>query len=892
MGRLAAMPPAAPFCPGSNRRRRASGRKFLRQLNLCQDECHLLHWKRDHMVDNETRAFIRKGMKQDSFCSRLEEQELEAILEAMQYFAFEGGQTVLRQGDAGRFFWVVQEGCLEATEGEMTKALGRGDTFGGDALLYNCPRSSTVVTRGPCGLWGADGETFQRVLREHALRRHAEHSRFLSSIGLFMACSGLEPRLEALTPYSRVVEVGERVTTAGEYGRAVYVIKSGEVSVVRGGHVNEAGELIGASTFATLTAGDSFGMGGLLRLKCNQPFHGSTVVKKRCELLCLSYEDLKAVWGDKLDARMELGVKVFGLTQSPVLAGLSASQRVRLAEAMETRRYGPLQPLEEELQLLVVTRGAVLKHGAACCTTSQLEQGQAFQAPGLFTQFPAAPSTDGARGLAAGPEGAEVAAFTREGLQEAFVRLGLLCVAGPDGSWAHVQSMQVALKASLLSCLPQEQANRVVRLLAPQHYTWGARIVQQGEVARGIFFVCSGQLEVLVDGRVVRTLGRLAHFGERALLHDGPRTASVRVSSACAEVLRLEKAAFLEMLTPNLKEHLLHRIQLQDSDARLKDLVHVKLVGAGSFGAVRLVEHQETGVRYALKRVRKVHGKVPQDTARECEVLAEMDHPLVMQMVKTMETVKSVYILSELITGGDLWIALSVMARSLSRREAQFYTASLLLVLEVLHERNIVFRDLKPENVMLDSQGYIKLIDFGLAKKLDGTRRTFTTTGTPSYMAPEVLYRGRGYGLEVDVWSLGVMLYEMVCACLPFASNNDSPAFIFQQVLSAPLTFPNWYRDAAGRALLQGLLERQPECRLGGGVEGCAALKEHAFFTEFKGGDLFSKVMGRELAAPYVAAGQQYMDPGEMEDVTLSDSEDLGSSSSGEEVVVHAVPSC
>merc|ERR1719346_486657 len=166
-----------------------------------------------------------------------------------------------------------------------------------------------------------------------------------------------------------------------------------------------------------------------------------------------------------------------------------------------------------------------------------------------------------------------------------------------------------------------------------------------------------------------------------------------------------------------------------------------------------------------------------------------------MTLVKTFETAKSVYILTELITGGELHGAIRQIPTVLSRAQAQFYTGSLVIVLEELADRNIVYRDLKPENVMLDQQGYLKLIDFGIAKKLEeGKSRTFTMIGTPHYMAPEVM-RGHGYGTPVDLWSLGVMQYEFVCGYLPFADELDDPTDVCTAILEETLTFPHRYRD-------------------------------------------------------------------------------------------------
>merc|ERR1719502_57616 len=197
-------------------------------------------------------------------------------------------------------------------------------------------------------------------------------------------------------------------------------------------------------------------------------------------------------------------------------------------------------------------------------------------------------------------------------------------------------------------------------------------------------------------------------------------------------------------------ESLMQRIRLQDTSVNMKDLKHVKVVGAGAAGVVRLVEHKTTKTRYALKRVMKSKGKVPEEVTRECALLKENDHPFIMCLVKTFETKKSVYMLTELITGGELHAAIRTIPTVLARSQAQFYCGSLALVLEELCERNICYRDLKPENVMLDAQGYLKLIDFGIAKKLTEQHgKTYTVIGTPHYMAPEVV-KGKGYGLSAD----------------------------------------------------------------------------------------------------------------------------------------------
>lgn len=192
-------------------------------------------------------------------------------------------------------------------------------------------------------------------------------------------------------------------------------------------------------------------------------------------------------------------------------------------------------------------------------------------------------------------------------------------------------------------------------------------------------------------------------------------------------------------------------------------------------------------------------------------------------------------------------------------------------MLEALSDRDIVYRDLKPENIMLDAQGYLKLIDFGSAKKLDSScLRTFTMVGTPHYMAPEVM-RGKGYGVEVDIWALGVILYELVCGYLPFGDNVDNTGDVCKAVLAGHLNFPPELEEKT-RDLIAGLLVLKPQARLGCDAHGCEEIKRAPFFgldglvVDGSGDegrpardsvDFFTLLIGRELQAPIPPSSQQ-----------------------------------
>eukprot|EP01017_Pseudomicrothorax_dubius_P020343 TRINITY_DN22216_c0_g1_i1.p1 TRINITY_DN22216_c0_g1~~TRINITY_DN22216_c0_g1_i1.p1 ORF type:complete len:235 (+),score=52.63 TRINITY_DN22216_c0_g1_i1:120-824(+) len=172
--------------------------------------------------------------------------------------------------------------------------------------------------------------------------------------------------------------------------------------------------------------------------------------------------------------------------------------------------------------------------------------------------------------------------------------------------------------------------------------------------------------------------------------------------------------------------------------------------------------------------------------------------------------------------------------------EAQFYAGQLVLAIEHFHSQNIIYRDLKPENVMVDAKGYVKLIDMGTAKIMK-TRasKTFTIIGTPHYMAPEVL-KGKGYTMNVDLWSIGICLYEFLCGAVPFGEEAEDPYAIYEEIIKNELKFPHFMKDKKARRFIEQLLSKVPEQRLG---TSFAALKANPWFDNFDWDDLLEKKM-------------------------------------------------
>lgn len=276
----------------------------------------------------------------------------------------------------------------------------------------------------------------------------------------------------------------------------------------------------------------------------------------------------------------------------------------------------------------------------------------------------------------------------------------------------------------------------------------------------------------------------------------------------------------------------------------------LRVLGRGSFGRVVLVQKrqgQRVGSLYAMKILRKSHlvrRRQIDRTKTERRVLSRLDHPFIMKMHYAFQTTEKLYLVLDYCPGGELFFHLS-RYRRFQEPVARFYAAELLLAIGHLHKHGIIYRDLKPENVLLDAYGHVKLGDFGLAK--DGikhpTQGAKSTCGTPEYMAPEVLNQG-GHGFCVDYWGLGMILYEMMTGLPPWYTTDRSK--LFKRLRSAPLIFPKEVHFTPHcRACVAGLLDREPRLRLG--VMGLRSAMRHEFFYRRIN---FDALRARQIAAP------------------------------------------
>ncbi|XP_078467660.1 protein kinase C iota type-like [Lampetra planeri] len=272
----------------------------------------------------------------------------------------------------------------------------------------------------------------------------------------------------------------------------------------------------------------------------------------------------------------------------------------------------------------------------------------------------------------------------------------------------------------------------------------------------------------------------------------------------------------------------------------LPDFDLIRVIGRGSYAKVLLVRLKQTQRIYAMKVVKKELVNDDEDidwVQTEKHVFEQAsNHPFLVGLHSCFQTDSRLFFVIEYVNGGDLMFHMQ-RQRKLPEEHARFYAAEISLALNFLHERGVVYRDLKLDNVLLDSEGHIKLTDYGMCK--EGLRPGDTTStfcGTPNYIAPEIL-RGEEYGFSVDWWALGVLMFEMMAGRSPFDivgmmdnPDQNSEDYLFQVILEKQIRIPRSLSVKAAN-VLKGFLDKDPRERLGCHPQtGFADIQSHAFF--------------------------------------------------------------
>ncbi|XP_043110447.1 cGMP-dependent protein kinase 2 isoform X4 [Puntigrus tetrazona] len=415
----------------------------------------------------------------------------------------------------------------------------------------------------------------------------------------------------------------------------------------------------------------------------------------------------------------------------------------------------------------------------------------------------------------------------------------------------HEEYFSFLRSVSLLKDLPEEKLAKIIDCLEVEYFDKGEYIIREGEEGNTFFIIAKGEVfvtqttEGFSEPQEIKTLGVGDYFGEKALISEDVRSANIIAKENDTQCLVVDRDNFNQMvgtyeeLQAYLREYVeqlslsderrnaapqspLHERSPEATELRrlkekavalssksfLKELQVVATLGMGGFGRVELVKLKKSeDAAFALKCIKKKHIV---DTRQQEHIYSEKD---ILQQTNSNFVVRSCF----------------------DEPTARFCTGCVLEAFDYLHCKGIVYRDLKPENLLLDGEGYVKMTDFGFAKKIGLGKKTWTFCGTPEYVAPEVIMN-KGHDFGADCWSLGILIFELLIGSPPFAGSD--PIRIYTMVLHGieKVDFPKRISKRP-EDLIRRLCKLNPAERLGNKKNGIIDIKNTSGFKALTGKD-------------------------------------------------------
>lgn len=387
--------------------------------------------------------------------------------------------------------------------------------------------------------------------------------------------------------------------------------------------------------------------------------------------------------------------------------------------------------------------------------------------------------------------------------------------------------MAVQQHSRVFGSFTQQEFSTLLKTIEETTFQRGECLFSRGEAMNELYVIQRGE----VEGSAVCFAGGFQYCGS---ITGNASVSDVVVMSPNAVAVKCSRHRWQQML----------EIKNDKSSITLEQLQLYQEIGAGTSGKVYLACSREDKTKmYAVKAIPKRASKC-KSALQECSLMKSINSRFCVKLYSVDEDASTYYLVMELVHGGELFHHLQMRGK-FTQKQTKFYLACVILALEYLHVNGIVYRDLKPENLLMDGEGYIKMADFGFAKQLHN-RRAYTICGTPEYQAPEIMIAHVGTTTSADYWSLGVLMYEMLTGLSPFlpqTSKTGDPWVIIRNAQAARYNPPPGYVDTHAHDLIVHLLQPDPAERL----TSPSKIKQHPWFRDFD----WRALNERRMPAPF-----------------------------------------
>ena len=785
-----------------------------KDVNYEKKVLELIHEKN---AEKEDYDLIYDIISKHFFLQTLNHQAKDEIIISMSLYRVKEGKTLYNQGYSGNYWYIVKSGELERLYNKkLIGILKTGDSFGERALMNGAPRSNSVIAKTDCLLWGLRRQVFRKILEFIFTSNYEQNMKFLDGINM-----PLDTTFKSIMANNLIQEIylkDQYICKEGEFASCMYIIKDGEVECIKDDKI-----------IRTLKKGDNFGQKALLEGEIRSL---DVKAKTDCKIYSISVEFFKNQFGENFREQLYFNFITTSFMSSETFSHFNSKMISKTFKHFSFRSlknnelvYPKGQKIEEKL--CVVLEGNIVD--------KKINKIEAKRYEILYEKKLSEGSKDVFKNNLVAEPDCILAEIDFDKFKE---------ILGGDLKAAQAKSSQLNTfdNIPLMRILSDDKIEFLQNNLKIEKFQNGKKIINQGDTGDKLYIIKQGRVDFFVNSRYIRSLNDGEDFGSRSLILTTDKRSATAIANGEVYCYTLTSKIFKSILEPNLYEYFTNKIYLEDNTIELKDLDNIKELGSGSFGSVNLVKNKKNKYYYAIKaldlqQIKKENLEVCVEL--EKDVLLKIDHPFIMKMVKYLKNDSYIFFINEYIKGKELWEVIRDIGL-LSKEQTQFYGGSILLAIDYLHKQKVIYRDIKPENVMVTVKGYIKIIDFGTVKEIQD--RTSTIIGTSHYMAPEIT-KGEGYSFQVDIWSIAICMYEFFCGKLPFGEDYDDPMDIYRAVSKEELSFPDFVKDEKFIKLMNKMLKKNPTQRLWKFKQ----IKEDPYFDDFD----WNKLISLSYPPPY-----------------------------------------
>ena len=770
------------------------------------------------------------------------------VISEILYVSASKGMKIYDINDISNFFFIVNKGSINLIrnhnqkennvnnekeeegnnddDNNHKKTFGPWDSFGEISFYNGKVRNEIMIANENVELYVIDSESFRELIKRNNEIILKEKYNFINNISIFESLDKISKYNVAQKLKRKEFSPNTKIIKKGEVGDKLYIIKEGIVSC-----------RIGVKEIRKLSNNEYFGQNALL---IDIKRGADIITLQKCICYEISKDDLKEALSDDYIDVILFCFFNYCINNNQYMKQIIIESLIHnIFRCFSIKQYSKKEHIcsqkssdeskKNNKRLIIVVSGSIYENGNLIAEKGKILGEEIFQDynnKSISEEYIAYPDC-----------------ISLEASIDDLAKVMKIDL-NKEKPYNILRYINKLKKSYLFKNLSENTLESIAKNMKKEKFNKGDVIIQEGTYGNTFYLISKGKVTITKEGKPIRVLDQGECLGEKSLLsNDSLRTASAIAEDKVICYVIYKKEFDMILSDSNTREYLLKKLAFQNTDIQLSDLFYIKFLGKGKFGSVSLVHNKQNF--YAIKAIsikmverEKMLWKY---FVNERNIMISLDHPFIVKMVKSLRNTKYCFILMEFVNELNLDDHLTKKRTKRNIYETQFYIGSILLMLDYLQKKYIAHRDIKPSNIMIDSNGYLKMIDFGTAKVLKDY--TSTIIGTPHYIAPEIL-QGKGYSLSCDFWSLGICMFEIFYGIYPFGNNANEVIDIYKEVLKKTLVFPSENNKFANvNSFIRELLAKKVNERLC----NVSKLKQKPFFEGFE----FNKLNDFQLEPPY-----------------------------------------